>query len=92
MPDPVEEVGQRLGVEGGVTTGADDWDGSWVTLGGANRHVGQVEAVEQVGVHQLAREVERDHVEFERPGGGCRPRTAAGRVARISASRSIQGA
>ena len=79
--DHVEEVGQRLGVVGAVAAGHDQRM-LGAPVGGAHRHAGQVDAVEQVGVDELGRQVERQQVEGAGRRGGCRPRTAADRAAR----------
>ena len=87
----VDEVGHGLGVERAVPT--DDHErvlGAAVL--GPHRHAGEVEALEHVGVHELGGEAEGEHVEVAGRRGGCRPRTAARRAARISAFMSSQGA
>ena len=59
----VEEVGERLGVVGGVATGADQRVRGGA-VGGADGHAGEVDAVEDVRVDELGREVEGDEVEL----------------------------
>ncbi len=60
--EAVHEVGQRLGVEGAVAAGHHDRvvDGA---VGGPHRHPGQVDEIEHVGVDELGRQVEGQHVE-----------------------------
>ena len=59
----VEEVGERLGVVGGVAAGADQRVGGGA-VGGAHGHAGQVDAVQDVRVDELGGEVEGDEVEL----------------------------
>ena len=58
----VEVVGQRLGVVGAVAPGTHQ-RGVVGPIGRPHRHPGQIDAVEHVGVGELGREVEGDHVE-----------------------------
>ena len=60
----VDEVGDRLGVEGGVAAGHHHRVGL-VAVGGVQRDAGQVERGEQVGVAEFGRE--RDAEQVERP-------------------------
>ena len=63
----VDEVGQGLGVERAVTAGDHERVIGPAVLG-PDRHPGQVDAVEEVRVDELGREVEGEHVEV---GGGA---------------------
>ena len=67
--DDVDEVGERLGVEGAV---APDHDEQVVVgpAGGVHRHAGEVDALEDVGVGELGGEVEGEQVEVA--GGAVR--------------------
>ena len=58
----------------------------------AHRHAREIEALEQVRVDELGREVEGEHVEVAGGAVGVDARTAARRAARIDAAMSIQGA
>ena len=58
----VDEVGQRFGVEGAVPTGQHQRVGG-APLGRVQRHTGQVDEVHHVGVDELGRQVEGEHVE-----------------------------
>ena len=58
----VDEVGQRFGVEGAVPTGQHQRVGG-APLGRVQRHTGQVDEVDHVGVDELGRQVEGEHVE-----------------------------
>ncbi len=58
----VDEVGDRLGVEGGVAAG--DHDGVVLgPVGGVQRDAGEVEGVEHVGVAELGGEAQAEQVE-----------------------------
>ena len=86
----VDEVGERLGVEGAVAAG-DDERGVVPGRCSAHRDPGEVDAVQHVGVDELGRQVEGEDVEV---GGGPvgvdrEQRQPAGRG---SASRSTHGA
>ena len=61
----IDEIGQRFGIERRVAT-HDHERILRSPLGGADRDARQVQAVEEVGVHQLRREVERHDVEITR--------------------------
>ena len=61
----VDEVGQRLGVEGAVAAGHDERVGA-AAVRRVQGEAGQVDQVQDVRVDQLGREVEGQHVE----GGG----------------------
>ena len=61
----VDEVGQRLGVEGAVPAGQHQRVAG-TALGRVQGNAGQVDEVDHVGVDELGREVEGEHVE----GGG----------------------
>src|SRR5581483_10343459 len=58
----VDEVGERFGIERAVATRHDQWM-LGTTVRGANRRAGQVDAVEDVRIDELSREVERQQVE-----------------------------
>ena len=58
----VEEVGQRLGVVGAVAPGADQRI-RVVPGSSPDGHTREIDAVQHVGVGELGREVEGDHVE-----------------------------
>ncbi len=60
--EAVDEVGQRLGIEGAVAARHHQRIVGG-PLGGPDRHSGQVDQVEDVGVDQLGREVEGQDVE-----------------------------
>ena len=91
----VDEVGHGLGVERAVPT--DDHErvlGAAVL--GPHRHAGEVEALEDVGVHELGGEAEGEHVEV---AGGvvgvdreerARPRRASPRSCRARARRRVR--
>ena len=93
--EDVDEVGEGLGVEGAVAAGADERV-LRAPLGRPHGHAGQVDAVEDVGVDELGREVEGDAGRSRRPAGGCRPeqrqavRRAAGPRGRPTARRSAR--
>ena len=63
--EAVDEVGQRLGVEGAVPTGHHQ---RMIvgTVGAPDRHPGQVDEVEDVRVDELGRQIEGDDVEIRR--------------------------
>ena len=61
-------------------------------VGGPDGHPGQVDQVEDVGVDELGRQVEGDHVEVRRPDGGPPPRRAGTPADRMAASMSTHGA
>ena len=58
----VDEVGDRLGVEGGVTTGQHDRV-VLAPIDRVQRHPGQVDRVQHVGVAELGGETDAEHVE-----------------------------
>ena len=60
--DQVQEVGQRLGVVGAVAAGHDQGV-LGPALGRPDRHAGQIDAVQQVGVDELGRQVEGQQIE-----------------------------
>ena len=62
----VDEVGQRLGVEGAVAAGHHQGVRRRRARAAAHRHPGQVDQVEDVGVGELGRQVEGQHVERRR--------------------------
>ena len=59
----VNEVGQRLGVVGAVSTDNDQRVGRR-PISGSDRHTRQVNALKQVRVEEFGREVESQHVEL----------------------------
>ncbi len=63
--EPVDEVGERLRVVGAVAARPDERM-LGPTVRGPHRHAREVDAVEDVRVHELGREVERDQVELTR--------------------------
>ena len=74
----VDEVGQRLGVERAVAAGQHQRVGP-VRSAPRTASPGQVDQVEHVGVDELGREVEGQHVEGAGRAGGSPPRTAGRR-------------
>ena len=57
------DVGDRFGVVGAMTTDCDEWIGIG-TPSRVDRHAGKIDAVDEVRVGQLGREIEGDDVEL----------------------------